>query len=496
MELSWSRMLIYTVFALTLFVVIKRSTRWRLRYTLPPSCSLKTHSGIPVHPWVFYAEASKVQGALITLPRSLLGPPVIVVNTSAAASELLDKRSVFACRPNIPMAQLMGRQNNVGFTFYGNRLREMRRVLHSLLSPSAVANDWNHLIDSHSLELIDRLSKSPETFNQGIEVSLQEMIVCLTYGKKPDEEYIKIAKRVMHDTWTALQHNRWTVNAIPLLRYIPSWLPGAGFKRLASDAKERFERMTREPFFAVKNEMLSGTIDPCFVRLALEDAQHNSQAYEEAVMYSAGSLFSAGADTISSFLLTFLLLMTRSQDIQRRAYEEIITTIGEQRLPCLSDQSSMPFLDAIIQETQRFHPPVPLATHSTYAEDQYEGYRIPKKSWVLANIWAMTHETTRYDQPEAFDPDRFIRQPAASDPRMQTFGFGRRQCPGLHLANAVIFLNVARILRSFAILPPLENGEPVLPPLNFMNAFISSPAPFRCRIIPRETAFVASSTFM
>ncbi|KAJ4478448.1 cytochrome P450 [Lentinula aciculospora] len=399
------------------------------------------------------------------------------------------------------MAQLMGRQNNIGFTFYGNRLREMRKVLHSLLTPSAVTTHWKHLIDSQSLTLIQRLLKSPETFNEEVEVSVQEMIVCLAYGKKPDEEYIKTARQVMQDTWTALQHHRWMVNAIPLLQYIPSWLPGAGFKRLAADAKERFERMTRAPFFAVKFEMLNGVADPCFVRLALEDnAQHPTQAHEEVVMYAAGSLFSGRFDTISpiisSFLLTFILLMTHHQAIQRRAYEEIIATIGDHRLPNLYDQSSLPFLDAVIQEVHRFHPPVPLATHSTYAEDHYEGHCIPKKSWVLGNIWAMTHESSRYDRPEVFDPDRFMQrgiQHAAPDPRMQTFGFGRRCCPGLHMANAVIFLNVARILVSFTILPPLEKGDPVPPLLQFVTAFISSPTPFRCRLVPRETA--SSLTF-
>ncbi|KAJ3776759.1 cytochrome P450 [Lentinula raphanica] len=413
-------------------------------------------------------------GALITLSRPLMGPAVIVINSSTAAFELLDKRSVFACRPSIPMAELMGRQNNVGFTFYGNRLREMRRIMHSLLNSTAVNSHWSHLIESQSLELVHRLLNSPDTFEQEIESSIQEMIVCLTYGKKPDEEYTKTAKQVMFDTWTALQHHRWTVNAFPLLRYLPPWFPGASFKRLAVDAKERFERMTRLPFFAAKTEMLSGVGDPCFVRLALEDDQHSSSMeHEELVMYAAGSLFSAGADTISGFLLTFLLLMIHHQDIQKRAHEEILATIGEHRLPCLADQSSMPFLQAVIQETHRFHPPVPLATHSTYAEDEYEGHRIPKKAWVLANIWAMTHESERYDQPDTFNPDRYLQQPAAPDPRIQTFGFGRRYCPGLHLANAVIFLNVARLLKCFAILPPLENGEPVVPPLDFKTAFIS-----------------------
>lgn len=79
--------------------------------------------------------------------------------------------------------------------------------------------------------------------------------------------------------------------------------------------------------------------------------------------------------------------MARHEAVQTRAYEEIMAVVGDKRLPNLQDQSSLTYVDCIIQEIHRFHPAVPLATHSNYKEDEYIGLRIPKKTWILANIW-------------------------------------------------------------------------------------------------------------
>lgn len=47
----------------------------------------------------------------------------------------------------------------------------------------------------------------------------QELIVRLAYGRKPDAEYIRVAKQVMSDTWEGLQPRRWMVNSIPARKF-------------------------------------------------------------------------------------------------------------------------------------------------------------------------------------------------------------------------------------------------------------------------------------
>lgn len=81
--------------------------------------------------------------------------------------------------------------------------------------------------------------------------------------------------------------------------------------------------------------------------------------------------------------------MLHNEDVQERAYQEITEIIGNTRLPCLEDQRSLPYVNAIIREVQRFHPVVPLVSHGNSEEDYYDGWRIPKDTWVIANVWSV-----------------------------------------------------------------------------------------------------------
>jgi hypothetical protein len=62
----------------------------------------------------------------------------------------------------------------------------------------------------------------------------------------------------------------------------------------------------------------------------------------------------------------------------------------------------------------------------------------------------MLHDERQYPEPDIFNPDRFLdsNQP---DPALYVFGFGRRACPGSHLAQASMFLSIAQTLALFNI---------------------------------------------
>ncbi|OBZ74344.1 O-methylsterigmatocystin oxidoreductase [Grifola frondosa] len=421
-----------------------------------------------------YAQICWRPGPLISLPTP--GRPIIVVNTTSAAIDLLEKRKSFACRPRFPMVELLGRQNNVGFTYYGERLKRMRRALHGALNINIVNDTWISL------------------GHPSVESNMQELIGRFTYGRNPDDEYIKVANKVMHHTGEALQPGRWMVDSIPALMWVPSWMPGAGFKRWAMRAKDLFIKMTREPFYEVKAQVARGCAKPSFIRQALDKlpASHSSDD-EDVIMCAAGSLFSAGTETLSGTVLTFLILMACNQDVQERAFQEIVSAVGRDRLPGPKDRHALRFVDAVVQEVHRFNPSIPLATHSNYQEEEYCGLRIPKKTWILANIWAMMHDPIVYSDSDKFLPERFVPTNGTTppDPRTLIFGFGRRRCPGVHFADAIVYLVVARILTLFTILPEIKDGKPCPPPLDFAT---TAPKPFKCRFVPRPNAEELLST--
>ena len=97
-----------------------------------------------------------------------------------------------------------------------------------------------------------------------------------------------------------------------------------------------------------------------------------------------------------------------------------------------------------------------------------------------------------FPNPEEYIPERFVPGSALFNPALQPFdlpfGFGRRVCPGMHLARNSIFITISRILWAFDISPPVdENGAHILPdPNNFTLGFNSRPMPFGCVLKPRS----------
>jgi len=89
----------------------------------------------------------------------------------------------------------------------------------------------------------------------------------------------------------------------------------------------------------------------------------------------------------------------------------------------------------------------------------YAGYRIPKGSIILPNIWAMSMNEKQYDHPERFNPGRYMgSSPALESP---VFGFGRRACLGVHYSTAAIFITVSSILSVFELRAQDKDGKDV-----------------------------------
>ncbi|KAG5651398.1 hypothetical protein H0H81_008780 [Sphagnurus paluster] len=199
--------------------------------------------------------------------------------------------------------------SNVGFTYYGDRLKKLRKVLQKALHSGMLLESWSDLMDDESRRLCSALLSAPEHFRDAVETCVRDLfalflliviprntrdlIVLFTYGHRPDTEYIKLTEVVTRQTGEALQPGRWLVNFIPALMWIPAWFPGAGFQAWALQAKNNFLKMSRTPFCALKEKLNEGEGGLSFVQRSLDDlpAEHNTED-EDIIMFAAGSLFS------------------------------------------------------------------------------------------------------------------------------------------------------------------------------------------------------------
>ncbi|KAG1849812.1 cytochrome P450 [Suillus tomentosus] len=123
-------------------------------------------------------------------------------------------------------------------------------------------------------------------------------------------------------------------------------------------------------------------------------------------------------ETTSSTLMIFVLAMVLYPDIERRAQAEIDSVIGRDRLPTFEDRASLPYVEAILRETFRWHPILPLGVpRATSSDDIYDGCFIPKRTTVMCNVWAISRDEKRYPDASRFMPERFLDVNQTMTPR-------------------------------------------------------------------------------
>jgi cytochrome P450 len=128
-------------------------------------------------------------------------------------------------------------------------------------------------------------------------------------------------------------------------------------------------------------------------------------------------------------------------------------------------------------------------------DDVQDGFLIPAGAAIIVNVWGLLHDEKIYSRPMIFDPERFLateKRAAELDPHKILFGYGRRSCPGVHLADTSLFLYIATILAAFDISKAVDDsGHVIEVNAHFTSGLVSHPAPFRCSIKPRSLEAVS-----
>ncbi|WJX82443.1 unspecific monooxygenase [Trifolium repens] len=164
-------------------------------------------------------------------------------------------------------------------------------------------------------------------------------------------------------------------------------------------------------------------------------------------------LFVAGIDTTSSIIEWILAELLRNPDKLTKARKELCQIIDKDETIEESHISKLPFLQAVVKETLRLHPPIPLLLpHKCDENVNILGFNVPKNAQVLVNVWAMGRDPTIWENPNIFMPERFLEcdiNYKGNNFELIPFGAGKRICPGLPLAHRTAHLMVASLLHKF-----------------------------------------------
>ncbi|KAI3741244.1 hypothetical protein L1987_58915 [Smallanthus sonchifolius] len=117
------------------------------------------------------------------------------------------------------------------------------------------------------------------------------------------------------------------------------------------------------------------------------------------------------------------------------------------------DISQLPYLQAVIKETFRLHPPAPfLVPHQAIRDVEIQGFMVPKNAQILCNVWAMGRDPKVWSFPETFMPERFLEVKIdykGQDFELIPFGAGRRMCPGLNISHRMLHIMLGTLIQNF-----------------------------------------------
>ncbi|KAM0920504.1 hypothetical protein ACQ4PT_007468 [Festuca glaucescens] len=164
-------------------------------------------------------------------------------------------------------------------------------------------------------------------------------------------------------------------------------------------------------------------------------------------------LFAAGMNNITNTMEWAMVELLQNPSSMAKACEELSRVIGSGRNIEEGETGHLPYLQAVINETLRLHPPAPLLLpRLANTTIEVAGYTVPKGSRVLVNVWAMGHDEDMWPDPEKFMPERFLGRTVdfrGGDFELIPFGSGRRICPGMPLAIKLVHVILGSLLNQF-----------------------------------------------
>ncbi|XP_045808766.1 geraniol 8-hydroxylase-like [Trifolium pratense] len=230
-----------------------------------------------------------------------------------------------------------------------------------------------------------------------------------------------------------------------------------GVKRHVKVSYERlheiFDRMIKKR--VQDRDNLSGDGGGDFLDVLLDHCQQDKDSVfsVESIKPLILDLFIAGSDTSGSTTEWAMAELLRNPKIMKKARNEVIQVIGKSNQVKESDIPNLPYIQSIVKETLRLHPPVPLLLPYIASNNvEINGYTIHKGNQVLINAWSIGRNPEFWDDPLLFRPERFLDSKVdfkGRDFEYLPFGAGRRICPGIPLANRMIVLMLAALLHSF-----------------------------------------------
>ncbi|KAF8503057.1 cytochrome P450 [Hysterangium stoloniferum] len=329
---------------------------------------------------------------------------------------------------------------------YGERWRKHRQILNKQFLSSA-HTFWRSGQSKYTKDLLQRLLVSPGAFSAHIRQAAGALILESTYGitvLPENDPYLNLAEATMTILARVTQPGAFLVDVLPILKYVPEWMPGAGFQKEAKAGRKMMLDTVEVPFKAVKDMLSSGDAPSSATAAMLDDLEVDSDAApdQEQVIRNGSSK----------------RICWRCGYVQSTAQKTLDKVVGLDRFPTFEDRQNLPYITALCKEVLRWHLVAPLAFPHRFHRMTSLGIISSPQGHLyseMRGLMELLHSETAYGpDPDKFRLERFLVE-GVKDPE-HAFGFGKSS----RFAQDVLFMFIASILHSFTIKPAPGKGCP------------------------------------
>ncbi|KAH6803034.1 cytochrome P450 [Perilla frutescens var. frutescens] len=427
-------------------------------------------SGKPFFQYV--RELIPKYGPIVTLKMGTR--TMIIISDADLVYEALNtKGQIFASRPreNPTRTIFSCDKFTVNAALYGAVWRSLRRnMVQNMLSATRL-KEFKSARDLAMDKLVDRL-KAEAAANGGVVSVLKNarfavfcILLSMCFGVEMDEKMIEKVDEMMKTVLIVLDPR--------LDDYLPILSPFFSKQRKRVWEVRNEQIQTLVPLIekrrrAIENPGSDKTaasfsyLDTLFV---MKVEGRKSSPTNAEIVTLCSEFLNGGTDTTATAIEWAVGRMIENPTIQTRLYDEIRETVGDRKVD-EKDVEKMPYLNAVVKELLRKHPPTYFSlTHAVTEPAKLAGYDIPTDANVEIFLPGISDDPKLWTDPEKFDPDRFFLGREDADitgvkgAKMIPFGMGRRICPGLNMATVHVHLMLARMVQEFGWSGYPEEGK-------------------------------------
>lgn len=412
-------------------------------------------------PYRTLCELSKKYGSVFSVH---FGPNKVVVlaGYKTVKEALVGFAEEFGERHAFPIFYDLNEGHGILFT-NGESWKELRRFALTTLkdfgmgrkiAEEGILEECQHLI-----KVFEQHEGKPFDTSSPLYHATSNVISSIVYGSRLEYDdprfqcMVKAATSIIRDTGTA---------QIQLYNMFPRMFCWIKNRQKILRNSETLIRLVKELTKTLKETLNSqicrGLVDCFLIRKQKDEDSSNTDSFfnEKNLTYTVTNLFGAGTDTTATTLRWCFLFMAKYPHIQEKVHEELNRVVGSREIRA-DDRKNLPYVDAVIHETQRLASIVPMSLpHQTSQDVTFQGYFIKKGTIVFPLLTSVLQDESEWSSPYAFNPSHFLDEEGRFRKRdaFMPFSAGRRMCLGEGLAKMELFLFFTSALQRFRFTPP------------------------------------------